>query len=239
MAKTVAVDSSGYVDAFFQPFRIMGYGGLMLLTAWLTACGLMYGFTTARWNNSVEPAQVLLRDIKHDLSQPVGITFLKSNAEYWVSSSVGFAGKLSGLTVLGNTGSNDPIIAAVSRGIEVTTTAEASVGNPIASSIAIASPLWALKLLLLLSMTPYIVLGYALGYADGLVNREIRRYIVGREQSGLYHRGKFWLVSSSMMMMLFYTTAPVHIPIVAMATIFAVIAFLLSRLQWSNYKKYR
>jgi hypothetical protein len=227
MSDTTAFDRSGYVEAFFQPFRMIGYFFLMLLTGWLTSCAVMIGVVTIKWDNNLGPANEHLRYVVAEAFEAGGIRSLKERAVPWVLET---GSKLGSFFVSNTIASADPILGAASRGSTVTT---------LVPSAELASKLWMLKSLLLVSMLPVVVLGYVAGYIDGLVNRSIRRDVVGREQSGLYHRGKFGFATISTAFVLGYTALPLNIPLAPLVLVYAAAGFLLAKLQWENYKKYR
>lgn len=91
---------------------------------------------------------------------------------------------------------------------------------------------------ILLMFMPWILLAYAVGAADGLVQRAIRRAGGGRESSSLYHRAKYaWhmgIVGIVMLILLLPEFPDFHVLLLS-----AFVMILLSaRLQWMYYKKH-
>jgi hypothetical protein len=109
---------------------------------------------------------------------------------------------------------------------------------PALQAAMLATKLYGLRLALWLSAIVPLVLGYAVGMVDGLVERSIRRYSGGRESATLYHRAKYAIAGVVGSWLFVYVCLPgepeLHGGMWVMATIVAV----ASRVQWKYYKKY-
>ena len=61
-----------------------------------------------------------------------------------------------------------------------------------------------LKLTVLLAAMPWFILAFVLGISDGLVQRAIRRYELGRESTFLFHKLGAWLLKLSLVIWFIY-----------------------------------
>jgi Domain of unknown function (DUF4400) len=229
MSQQQEFETNGYIASFFQPFRLLLSLFIMLITLWLLSIGLIYGMSVLQWNNQVAPAQAVLEESAREVFVPGGLRIVKDNA---ISIVVGASSVLSKILGITDIAMNSPILSTLSQGFQAA---------PLALSMVIATKLMLLKILLLASMLPVVLLGYALGWIDGLTTRSIRRDLVEGERSGLYHRAKFGFASVCSLILLSYTAIPV-VPPVSLNVIglaWAGLGFVLANIQWSHFKKYR
>jgi Domain of unknown function (DUF4400) len=221
---------SGYMAAFFQPFRLVGYSVLVLFVVWVTAIAAMYFSVQFRWHGAIEPAQQLLRDSGADTFRLGGIAFFREHALDAAILSENFLMKIVGADVLIGTAQTE-LDQAMARGFQALA--------PFLVSVVIATKFVVLRLMLLASASPIILIGWLLGFIDGLVGRAIRRDIVGRERAGLYHRGKIGLGTLATALVLGYVALPWMPRLEIISLIAAIGAALLAHLQWTHFKKYR
>jgi hypothetical protein len=83
-----------------------------------------------------------------------------------------------------------------------------------------------------------IVVGYAVGMIDGLVERSIRRYSGGRESATLYHRAKYAIAGTVGLWLFVFVCLPVPLELQWGSWVAGGVIGVLSRLQWKYYKKY-
>lgn len=101
-----------------------------------------------------------------------------------------------------------------------------------------ATKIFGIRFSVFITALPLFFLAYAVGSADGLVQRYIRRAGAGRESSSLYHRAKYFQMGGAAFLGLIYVCLPIAIdPRWIMLPAAAVLA-LLSRIQWTYFKKY-
>jgi integrating conjugative element membrane protein (TIGR03747 family) len=98
--------------------------------------------------------------------------------------------------------------------------------------------LYVLRLMLLFSVVPLVILAYTIGMVDGLVERSVRRACGGNESASLYHRAKYSIASVCGIPAVLYLILPFAIPLTIAAISVAVATGLLARMQWKYYKKY-
>ena len=87
-------------------------------------------------------------------------------------------------------------------------------------------------------MLPLLVLAYAMGAADGLTQRAIRRASGGRESGSLYHRAKHLQVVVVATVLLGVVAWPTPLNGLLVGTALAVLVGVLARMQWTYYKKH-
>ena len=87
-------------------------------------------------------------------------------------------------------------------------------------------------------MLPLLVLAYAVGAADGLTQRAIRRASGGRESGSLYHRAKHLQVVVVASVFLGVVAWPSSLNCLLVGTALAVLVGVLARMQWTYYKKH-
>jgi integrating conjugative element membrane protein (TIGR03747 family) len=91
---------------------------------------------------------------------------------------------------------------------------------------------------LLVTALPLLVLAYIAGWTDGLVERYIRRAGAGRESSSLYHRAKYLQLTGGVLGAVAFLCAPWHVNLVWMLLPAALFTAWVTRVQWKYYKKY-
>ena len=87
-------------------------------------------------------------------------------------------------------------------------------------------------------MLPLLMLAYAMGAADGLTQRAIRRASGGRESGSLYHRAKHLQVVVVATVFLGVVAWPSPLNCLLVGTALAVLVGVLARMQWTYYKKH-
>jgi integrating conjugative element membrane protein (TIGR03747 family) len=102
----------------------------------------------------------------------------------------------------------------------------------------IATQRFGVRLAMLAPVIPLLALAYGVAFADGLVQRAIRRASGGRESASLYHRAKHLQVvllaasgALSLLLPVALDTRWIWVP-------GCVVLAILARLQWTYYKKH-
>ena len=85
---------------------------------------------------------------------------------------------------------------------------------------------------------PLLLLLYAVGTADGLTERAIRRSCGGRESASLYHRAKYLQMAVLGLGGVIVLVWPGPIPWLWVAVAMAASSAMLARGQWAYYKKH-
>jgi integrating conjugative element membrane protein (TIGR03747 family) len=94
------------------------------------------------------------------------------------------------------------------------------------------------RLATLVRFSPLLLLLYGVGAADGLTQRAIRRACGGRESASLYHRAKYLQVALLGLGGVAMLVWPGSVAWERCATLVAVAAGGLARVQWAYYKKH-
>lgn len=102
----------------------------------------------------------------------------------------------------------------------------------------IGTQILGVRLATVVGFVPLLVLLLALGAADGWTQRAIRRASGGRESSNVYHRAKYWQLAGAglgiVSMLLWPTAVDWWIGIAPLG----IGLCILSRVQWTFYKKH-
>jgi integrating conjugative element membrane protein (TIGR03747 family) len=102
----------------------------------------------------------------------------------------------------------------------------------------LATQLLGVRVALLVSATPLFFVAYVWGFADGLVERYIRKSSAGRESSSLYHRAKYFQLSGLITLCMIYMVWPTALEPRWLLIPSAFLLGFMCRLQWKYYKKY-
>ncbi|MCQ0031492.1 DUF4400 domain-containing protein [Burkholderia glumae] len=94
------------------------------------------------------------------------------------------------------------------------------------------------RLVLVVASLPLLMTAVVLGTIDGLSARAVRRAGAGRESSLLYHRAKRMHLYGLVALTAAFVVAPVSIDPALIFLPYAILAALLSHIQWRFYKKY-
>jgi len=90
----------------------------------------------------------------------------------------------------------------------------------------------------LVRFLPLLLLLYAVGTADGLTERAIRRSCGGRESASLYHRAKYLQMAVLGLGAAALLVWPGSVPLELFAGVIVVVTGGLARQQWAYYKKH-
>jgi integrating conjugative element membrane protein (TIGR03747 family) len=94
------------------------------------------------------------------------------------------------------------------------------------------------RLLVLVLCMPLILMAVFAGFVDGLVKRDIRRFVVGHESGFVYHRAKALLLPTIMLPWIIYLALPVSISPLLVLLPCAVLAGMVTNIAAASFKKY-
>lgn len=94
------------------------------------------------------------------------------------------------------------------------------------------------RLLVLVLCTPLVLMAVFVGFVDGLVKRDIRRFVVGHESGFIYHRARAFLLPVIMLPWVIYLALPVSIPPLLVLLPCAVLAGMVTHIAAASFKKY-
>lgn len=94
------------------------------------------------------------------------------------------------------------------------------------------------RLLILILCTPLILMAVFVGLVDGLVKRDIRRFIAGHESGFVYHRAKAFLIPTIVLPWVIYLALPISISPLMVMLPCALIAGIVMNITASSFKKY-
>lgn len=103
---------------------------------------------------------------------------------------------------------------------------------------ALAIRTFGARVALLAASWPAFLIGYGVGFIDGLVERRIRSACAGRESSSIYHRAKYGQLTTGAMACLVYVCLPYYLDVRWVVFPLALVLGYLARTQWKFYKKY-
>lgn len=102
----------------------------------------------------------------------------------------------------------------------------------------IGTQLLGVRMAMLTTTAPLLLLVYIVGAVDGLTQRAIRRACGGRESGSLYHRAKHMQVALMATSLLVGLLWPAAIDVRWLGLPLAACLAILTRLQWAYYKKH-
>ncbi|UXJ50124.1 TIGR03747 family integrating conjugative element membrane protein [Pseudomonas citronellolis] len=94
------------------------------------------------------------------------------------------------------------------------------------------------RLLVLLLTLPLFVMAAFVGFVDGLVRRDIRKFGAGHESGFIYHRAKAALVPIAVMPWILYLTLPISVHPLLILLPCAVLLAVVANITASSFKKY-
>ncbi len=113
--------------------------------------------------------------------------------------------------------------------------------RPWLKELWVAAPavkVFGIRMMLLLTGWPVLLLAFWWGMTDGLVERSIRSASAGRESSSLYHRAKYAQLSLAATAVLIFVCMPYAVDVRWVLFPVAMAIGWLARTQWKYYKKY-
>lgn len=91
--------------------------------------------------------------------------------------------------------------------------------------------------ILILSM-PLILLAIFVGFIDGLVKRDIRRFVAGHESGFVYHRAKAFIVPTITLPWVIYLALPISISPLLIMLPCALLSGIVMNIAAASFKKY-
>jgi len=94
------------------------------------------------------------------------------------------------------------------------------------------------RLLVLTLTLPLFVMAAFVGFVDGLVRRDIRKFGAGHESGFVYHRAKATLMPIAVMPWILYLTLPISVHPLLILLPCAVLLGVMANISASSFKKY-
>lgn len=94
------------------------------------------------------------------------------------------------------------------------------------------------RLLVLILTLPLFVMAAFVGFVDGLVRRDIRKFGAGHESGFVYHRAKAALMPIAVMPWILYLTLPISVHPLLILLPCAVLLAVVANITASSFKKY-
>lgn len=95
-----------------------------------------------------------------------------------------------------------------------------------------------IRLLILILSMPLVLLAVFVGFIDGLVKRDIRRFVAGHESGFIYHRAKAFLIPSLVLPWIIYLALPISISPLLVMLPCALLSGVVMNITASSFKKY-
>lgn len=94
------------------------------------------------------------------------------------------------------------------------------------------------RLIILILSMPLIVMAVFVGFVDGLVKRDLRRFVAGHESGFVYHRAKAFIVPTLTLPWVIYLALPISISPLLIMLPCALIAGVVMNITVTSFKKY-
>ncbi len=95
-----------------------------------------------------------------------------------------------------------------------------------------------IRLIVLILSMPLIVMAVFVGFVDGLVKRDLRRFVAGHESGFVYHRAKAFIVPTLTLPWVIYLALPISISPLLIMLPCALIAGVVMNITVTSFKKY-
>lgn len=225
------------------PFTVLGILCASLLLSILVEClGVYILWPEQGWHHAQamfyhereQLSQTFVRSII--LSEPVRIADIWLNHIYqWLFVNSGLLEQVSGA-------SHRPVISSTGNAGKLAFRQYLGVAAGQVQTYLLAAAYTTLtffvRLLVLVLSTPLILMAVFVGFVDGLVRRDIRRFVVGHESGFVYHRAKAFILPTIMLPWVIYLALPVSIPPLLVLLPCAVLAGMVTNIAAASFKKY-
>lgn len=94
------------------------------------------------------------------------------------------------------------------------------------------------RLVVLLLCMPLIIMAIFVGFIDGLVKRDIRRFVAGHESGFIYHRAKAFILPTITLPWVIYLAIPISISPLLIILPCALLAAVVMNITVTSFKKY-
>lgn len=222
------------------PFTVLGILCASLLLSILVEClGTYFLWPQQGWHH----AQAMFYSEREQLSQNFVRSIVLSEpvrtADIWLNHMYQWVFVKSGL--LEQVSSTSPHQVADSAGkLTFRQYLGAAAGQMQTYLLAAAytSLTFFVRLVVLVLCIPLILMAVFVGFVDGLVKRDIRRFVVGHESGFVYHRAKAFILPTIMLPWVIYLALPVSIPPLLVLLPCAVLAGMVTNIAAASFKKY-
>lgn len=234
-SRNASFHEGGFAGALLAPLKLifaltMAFIGI-LVVAWIVD----WIFVFKVWPDGIDRLKGILAA---DLAHARELAAWQGGAPGAVTGTANFLyGLVFHLTGIHDMGMRFADSAALS--IPDTIMRNSYLANIVAIEVAmIGTQLLGVRLAVLALLAPILVLIYIVAVADGLTQRAMRRAAGGRESASLYHRAKHLqvvLMAISLLICLFW---PASVDVRWVGLPLAAMLGVLTRLQWTYYKKH-
>jgi len=232
VASRSATFHGGYSGAFLAPLRYLAYLTL-LLSGLLLAASVIDAFLVFKiWPDGMRPLEVAIATTAAAVDGSYGISLIRGQGVVWAQGLYHalFVASAIEQIITADPHRLTPFDQTVQRFFVSML--------PALQVAMLATKLYGLRLALWLSAILPMVLAYAVGMIDGLVERSIRRYSGGRESATLYHRAKYAIAGAVGLWLFVFVCLPLPLELQWGSWVAAGVIGVLARLQWKYYKKY-
>lgn len=94
------------------------------------------------------------------------------------------------------------------------------------------------RLFVLILSMPLVFLAVFVGFVDGLVKRDIRRFMAGHESGFVYHRARAFIVPTLALPWVIYLALPISLPPLMIILPCAVLSGIVTDIAAASFKKY-
>lgn len=223
------------------PFQMFGaLCGSLLLSILIECLGLHFFWPEQGWRHAQSMLSYELEQVSRDFTRSVVVHEPARNAQWLVESTYHWIFVDSGL--------GERLREASTRSAESASRTFRDVRGYVDYAYthledyllaAVYTLLVFLVRLLVLCLTlPLFVMAAIVGFVDGLVRRDIRRFGAGRESGFIYHRAKAALVPLLVLPWVVYLALPVSVSPLLILLPSAVLLGLAVNIATSSFKKY-
>lgn len=94
------------------------------------------------------------------------------------------------------------------------------------------------RIFVLILSIPLIIMAVFVGLIDGLVKRDVRRFVAGHESGFVYHRAKAFLIPTLTLPWIIYLTLPISVSPLWIMMPCALLAGIVMNITVASFKKY-
>jgi hypothetical protein len=234
-SKNTSFDDGPLAGVLLRPLKLAFSLGLGLVAILLVAWSIDWVFVSRVWPDGVDRLRSLLAaDLGHGIA-------LAAQQGRQAGEITGPANLLYGV-VFEATGIHDMglrFAEGSALSIPDSVVRRSYLAHREAIEVAmVGAQLLGVRMATFVRFVPLLLLLYAVGTADGLTQRAIRRSCGGRESASLYHRAKYLQMAVLGLGGVALLLWPGPVEWELCMTLIAVVAGCLARQQWAYYKKH-